>query len=39
MELKYCYPDLLSLILDGEHSWAAIELWKTGDRALRQPPR
>lgn len=27
-------PELFQAILNGENSWAAIELWKTGDRAL-----
>lgn len=35
MKLEECPPELLSLILDGQTSWAAIELWKTGNRALR----
>ena len=27
-------PELLRLILNGSNSWAAIELWKAGDRTL-----
>lgn len=27
-------PEVLSLILNGDSSWAAIELWKTGNRRL-----
>lgn len=35
MKLEELPIDLLGLIFDGEHSWAVIELWKTGNRALR----
>lgn len=34
MKLAYLPPEVLALILDGEFSWAAVELWKTRDRAL-----
>ena len=34
MSLTIFPPELLAQILNGKFSWAAIELWKTGDRIL-----
>ena len=34
MSLAHLPPELLRLILNGSNSWAAIELWKAGDRTL-----
>ena len=34
MSLSILPPELLRLILNGSNSWAAIELWKAGDRTL-----
>lgn len=32
--LRTLLPEVLSLILNGPMSWAAVELWKTGDASL-----
>ena len=34
MSLSILPPELLRLILNGSNAWAAIELWKAGDRTL-----
>lgn len=34
MTLNMLPSEVLAQILDSENSWAALELWKTGDRAL-----
>lgn len=36
MLLSHLPVELLAQILDGAHSWVAVELWKTGNGILRQ---